>query len=372
MREGWRKQTLDEVAEIQYGTRVVQSRDGGTIYPVYGGGGATFKMNSYNRESCLVVSRFAMSPQCTRFVNGKFFLNDSGLTLKSLDTRSLSQTFLERFILGHNDDIYMMGKGMAQKNLDMKSFKNLIILFPNSIQEQLQIVNELDLLSGIIEKQKAQLNDLDALTQSIFYEMFGDPITNEKGWEVKKMEDLCSNIVDCPHSTPKKSDSVTKYPCIRTSELKGGSISWDTMQYLEEEEYIIRIARLKPEAGDIVFGREGTIGDAVILPKGYNFSLGQRTMLLRANTGIISNVFLHKVILSEWIKQQIEYVNVSSTVAHVNIKDFKQFTVPLPPLSLQHQFAERVEAIERLKQQVQTAIKDLETLLASRMQYWFD
>jgi type I restriction enzyme S subunit len=95
-------------------------------------------------------------------------------------------------------------------------------------------------------------------------------------------------------------------------------------------------------------------------------------MLLRANTEIISNVFLHRVILSEWMKQQIEYVNVSSTVAHVNIKDFKQFTVPLPPLSLQQEFANRIELIEQQKTQISSTIKDLETLLASRMQYWFD
>ena len=58
--------------------------------------------------------------------------------------------------------------------------------------------------------------------------------------------------------------------------------------------------------------------------------------------------------------------------ANINSKELASIVIPLPPLSLQHQFAERVEAIERLKQQVQTAIKDLETLLASRMQYWFD
>ena len=287
------------------------------------------------------------------------------------DSTLLKKKYLFYFMQTKSSESLEIASGVAQPNLSTKQIKDFQIPVP-PLPTQQSIVSELDKINELIALKESQLKDLDALAQSIFYDMFGDPITNEKGWEVKKMEDLCTNIVDCPHSTPKKSDSVTKYPCIRTSELKGGSISWDTMQYLEKEEYEIRIARLKPEAGDIVFGREGTIGDAVILPKGYNFSLGQRTMLLRANTEIISNVFLLKVILSEWIKLQIEYVNVSSTVAHVNIKDFKQFTVPLPPLSLQHQFAERVESIERMKQQVQTAIKELETLLASRMQYWFD
>ena len=237
---------------------------------------------------------------------------------------------------------------------------------------QLSIVSELDKINELIRLKKEQLKDYDNLTQSIFYEMFGDPVENEKGWEVKKMKDVCTHIVDCPHSTPKKADTTTNYPCIRTSELKGGTISWSTMQYLEKDEYEKRIARLKPETGDIIFGREGTIGDAVILPSGYNFSLGQRTMLIRTDNEMIINTFMHRTLMSEWIKHQIEYVNVSSTVAHVNIKDFKLFDVPLPPLPLQHLFAQRIEQIERQKSAVQKSITDLDTLLASRMQYWFE
>jgi type I restriction enzyme S subunit len=202
--------------------------------------------------------------------------------------------------------------------------------------------------------------------------MFGSPVTNEKKWQLFTMADLCSHIVDCPHSTPKKVDYITQFPCIRTSELKGGTVQWETMQYLDENEYNIRISRLKPIAGDIVFGREGTIGDAVILPDGYSFCLGQRTMLLRVNRTKVSNVYLHRVILSEWVRRQIDAVNVSSTVAHVNIKDFKLFIIPLPPLDLQNQFAEKVQNIEHQKELIQKSIKEVETLFNSRMDYYFN
>ena len=369
MREGWEYKTLEEVCNINYGTRVVQKKDKGTTYYVYGGGGATFMIDRYNREDCFIVSRFAMSPKCTRFVKGKFFLNDSGLSV-STNHDNLNQRYLDKALLANNDNIYSMGKGLAQRNLDIPSFRKLVIPIP-PLAEQERIVAELDLLSGIIEKKKEQLKELDQLAQSIFYTMFGDPIINPKGWEVKKMGDLCENIVDCPHSTPKKVDYITKYPCIRTSELKGGIVQWETMQYLDENEYNKRIARLKPIAGDIVFGREGSIGDAVILPDGYYFSLGQRTMLLRANRDLISNIFLHRTILSEWVKRQIAAVNVSSTVAHVNIKDFKLFDIPLPPLSLQQAFAEKVEAIEKQKALIQQSIAETQTLFDSRMDHWF-
>ena len=302
--------------------------------------------------------------------------NEGPLTLqRSVAALHPSEEILPRFLLhtliGNRTTLNQEAHGIAQKGLYLKQLSALRIPVP-TIEEQQKIVSELDKINELIRLKKEQLKDYDNLAQSIFYEMFGDPVENEKGWEERTMQDLCVNIVDCPHSTPKKVDYITDYPCIRTSELRGGSISWATMQYLDEDEYNIRIARLKPEAGDIVFGREGTIGDAVILPLGYNFSLGQRTMLLRADTSIVSNIFLHRIILSDWIRHQIEYVNVSSTVAHVNIKDFKKFTVPLPPLPLQQLFAQRIELIEKQKAEVQRTIADLETLLASRMQYWFD
>ena len=81
MRINWKAKKLDDACNVAYGTRVVNKRDGGSVFPVYGGGGATFFMDEYNRENCMVVARFAMSEKCTRFISGKFFLNDSGLTV---------------------------------------------------------------------------------------------------------------------------------------------------------------------------------------------------------------------------------------------------------------------------------------------------
>lgn len=69
---------LCEISNINYGTRVVKSKVEGDEYPVYGGGGETFRINKFNRENCVIVSRFAMSPKCTRYVKKKIFLNDSG------------------------------------------------------------------------------------------------------------------------------------------------------------------------------------------------------------------------------------------------------------------------------------------------------
>lgn len=95
---------LEEACDVEYGTRVVRKRDGGAKLPVYGGGGATFKLDKFNREDRVVVARFGMSTECTRFVPGRFFLNGSGLTVAPMNG-ALLQRFLDYKILSLNDDI---------------------------------------------------------------------------------------------------------------------------------------------------------------------------------------------------------------------------------------------------------------------------
>ena len=381
MKQGWEYKKLGEVCNITMG----QSPDGKSIND---NEGVEFHQGKtcFGERTLGVSCLFSNAPVklaeansvllCVRAPVGYPNITNrkicSGRGLCALYAKeNIDNTFLFYSLLGKQSHFEKNATGSTFKAISSKVISNTEIPLPPK-STQLSIVSELDKINELIRLKKEQLKDYDNLAQSIFYEMFGDPVENEKGWEVKKMKDVCTHIVDCPHSTPKKADTTTNYPCIRTSELKGGTISWSTMQYLEKDEYEKRIARLKPETGDIIFGREGTIGDAVILPSGYNFSLGQRTMLIRTDNEMIINTFMHRTLMSEWIKHQIEYVNVSSTVAHVNIKDFKLFDVPLPPLPLQHLFAQRIEQIERQKSAVQQSITDLETLLASRMQYWFE
>lgn len=140
---------------------------------MYGGGGATFEMNTFNRENCLVVARFGMSAECTRFVAGQFFLNDSGLTV-SMRSEATIQRFVEYKLMALNDEIYALGSGTAQKNLDVSAFRKLPISFPESLTEQLRIVTLLDdALKGISaarESTKNKIKMLEKLEKSLLNE----------------------------------------------------------------------------------------------------------------------------------------------------------------------------------------------------------
>ena len=172
---------------------------------------------------------------------------------------------------------------------------------------------------------------------------------------------MCSAIVDCPHTTPKYEGEL-KNPTIRTSEIKKGYITWETMRYVSDEEYEERTARLKPEAGDIVYGREGTFGNAAVLPKGYNFCLGQRVMLLRPDYSKCTSEYLLHAVISDDVYRQALEKNNASTVAHVNVKDVKQFKVPLPSFDKQNQFAAFVEQTDKSKFDLKQRLDKLELL----------
>ena len=143
MTNGWITDEIDNLCNVEYGTRVVQKKDGGTIYPVYGGGGATFFMDTFNRENRLTIARFAMSAQCTRLVKSKFFLNDSGLTLSPKDTAKINQEFLDYQCLAMNNIFYSLAKGSAQKNLDVPAFRKLKLHIPKDLMLQEKIVRRL-------------------------------------------------------------------------------------------------------------------------------------------------------------------------------------------------------------------------------------
>ncbi len=142
--------TIDELCDIEYGTRVVKKNEKGTEYPVFGGGGESFRIDKFNRCDRLIVARFGMSLKCTRYVSGKFFLNDSGLTLCPKN-KNLSQPYLDKLILNLNNQIYSLGSGSAQKNLRMDKFRLLNISYP-SLLEQQRIVAKLDTAFAEIDK----------------------------------------------------------------------------------------------------------------------------------------------------------------------------------------------------------------------------
>lgn len=231
MKQGWEVKKLGEVCDVEYGTRVVNKRDGGTTFPVYGGGGATFFMDTFNREDCLVVARFAMSEKCTRFVNGKFFLNDSGLSVKPKNTKEILQNFLNLQMLYLNDYIYSLARGTAQKNLDVPAFRNIEVHFPKSLPEQQRIVVILDEAFDAIERAKANVEQNLQNAKQLFESYLQSVFENKgEGWEEKKINEIGNAQTGTTPKTTQKENFGNFIPFVKPADVNfsgNGNIRYD-------------------------------------------------------------------------------------------------------------------------------------------------
>ena len=256
----------------------------------------------------------------------------------------------------------------AVKETDVR--KALIPIPPKPTQ--LSIVSELDKLNELIRIKKEQLKDYDTLAQSIFYEMFGDPVENEKGWEVMSLGDICE-------ITSSKRVFANEYvdmgvPFYRSKEVieKSKQLPISVELYISESHYDkIKSSFGVPQIGDILVTAVGTIGKIWVVDTNEPFYFKDGNLVwLRKIKGVHSEYFRYSLF---YLIDEYKKVNANGAAYNaLTIAKLKLMLCPLPPLSLQQSFAHKIEQIERQKAAVQRTIKDLETLLAVRMQYWFE
>lgn len=246
---------------------------------------------------------------------------------------------------------------------------SVIPLPPKSTQ--LAIVSELDKINELIRLKKEQLKDFDNLAQSLFYEMFGDPVENEKGWEVKKLGDVCTDI---KYGTSKPATENGRYTYLRMCNLTtDGFLDLSNTKQIdvpddEIEKCIVRY-------GDILFNRTNSIelvGKTCLFDQKEPMVIAGYIIRVRLNDTLLPVVLARMFNLASIKKLLRSMAKGAVNQANINSKELASIRIPLPPLSLQRLFAQRIEQIEREKSEVQKSIQDLETLLASRMQYWFE
>lgn len=229
---------------------------------------------------------------------------------------------------------------------------------------QLSIVSELDKINELIRLKKEQLKDYDNLAQSIFYDMFGDPVENEKGWEVKKLGEVGQIVTGTTPSTNEESNW-------------NGNINWVTPAELGTQLYYGEtIRRISTNAakrltlmpvGTVLLSTRAPIGKLAITKVPMCCNQGFKNIICCQD---LNNIFLYFYLLLTMDK--IKAMGRGATFKEVSKQAISHYLVPLPPLPLQQLFAQRIEQIEHQKSEVTKAITDLETLLASRMQHWFE
>jgi type I restriction enzyme S subunit len=240
-----------------------------------------------------------------------------------------------------------------------------------SLDEQERIVGELDCLSGVIEKKKQQLKELDALAQSIFYEMFGNPVENDRGWEVKKIKDIAIVKIGPFGSLLHTSDYVCGgIPLVNPIHMCEEKVCAD-INFTVSENKIGELQNYILHAGDIVFARRGDIGRCALIRDVDNGYLCGTGSLFVRMVEDVNTVFFIKMMRCGMIIKSLNSLAKGATMLNINCKIIEDFSVILPPIFLQQQFAEKIEKIEKQKELIRKSIEEVEMLFNSRMDYYF-
>ena len=282
----------------------------------------------------------------------------------------VSSSFLAYSILSKRHYLEHIANAPVVPIINKKEFSNTIIPVP-PLSEQEHIVSELDLLQSIIEKKKAQLKEYDQLAQSIFYDMFGDPVTNEKGWEVKKLGEICEHKKSILRASNKfKPNEQINYIDISSIDNSQNKITSTTS-------YIFGDAPSRAQQivkkGDILVSlvRPNLKNIAMVVEDNYQLVASSGFCVLRTMVEI-NNIYVFYVVQEESFTKHLLGRVQGANYPAVREDDVKSYNIPLPPLSLQQQFASKIKAIERQKSLIQQSISETETLFNSRMDYWFN
>ena len=264
-----------------------------------------------------------------------------------------------------------IGNGIGITNLRFSELEKFEIPVP-SIEEQQSIVNELDLLTGIIDKKNAQLSDLDALAHSIFYEMFGDLMVSEK-WPRHIIKDLC--IVNPSKklipSNLQANDTVSFLP-MEDLEIKAGYAEPKQTRLLSEvqgsytffAEDDVLLAKVTP------CFENGKVGIASNLRNGIGFGSSE-FFVIRPIKGIVKEVIYFLAQTQLFISEASKQLTGTSGLRRVPRSFIENLSIAIPPMELQEAFAERIKVVEKEKITIKQSIQSTQTLLDSRMDAYF-
>lgn len=256
--------------------------------------------------------------------------------------------------------------GVNINNLKWSDLSNFEIPMP-SLDEQMHIVAGLDLLTGIIDKQKQQLKELDTLAQSIFYDMFGNPQTDERGWNMEKLSSICVSISDGSHNPP-KGGKKSDYLMLSSKNIKDGVLSLEEPRYLSKDEFSLENKRTNVKKGDILLTIVGTIGRCCLFDSSKNIVFQRSVAILKPND-TTNNLFL----MYQMIMLRMVFENEAKGVAQkgIYLRQLGNIMVIVPPKGLQDSFAQKIQAIESQKKSINRSIAESQKLFDYTMDKYF-
>ena len=346
MKQGWEIVSIGSICNIKTGKLDANASSEDGAYPFFTCSKEELRIDNYAYDcECVLIA--GNGDLNVKYYNGKFNAYQRTYIISLKDgTNKVLVKYIYKFFEKYIERLRQVSVGGVIKYIKLGDLTTAQLPVP-PIAEQAKIVEELDCLSGIIEKKKQQLKELDNLAQSVFYEMFGDPVENDKGWDVKKFPE-CYKLTSGKNLTAKKIVEGD-YPVYGGN----GIVGYHNDYNLDGENIII--GRVGALCGNVrnVLGKAYITDNAFILSK-------------------IENCWVNVFILHLLERHNLRQYARDALQPVVSNTGFKNIDIIIPPISLQQNFASKIESIEKQKELIAQSIKEAETLFNSRMDYYFN
>ena len=338
--------SFSDVLEIRNGKdqKKVQSPDG--AYPIYGSGGEMGRASAYLCPAETIILGRKGSINSPIFVREPFWNVDTAFGLIA-NRNILDPVYLFHFCKSF--DFSKLNTTVTIPSLTKANLLKVRLPVP-SMETQKSIAARLGKVCDLIDKRQAQLAQLDTLAKSLFVEMFGDPVDNPMRWETKPILSLgeCRNGLNFAPN-----ESGFSIPCIGVSDFKDRAIITREIPLQE-----VSLAGKPAESqllrdGDFLFvrsnGNKALVGRCVLVLRDgamTTFSGFCIRFRLHSHMPIAPRYLLH-VFRSDSIRRKL--AGRGANIQNMSQKTLEPLSIPVPPLSLQRTFVERIEAIDKSK-----------------------
>lgn len=261
------------------------------------------------------------------------------------------------------------------KTLNSKSLAEIKIPLP-PINDQLRIANLLGKVEGLIAQRKQHLQQLDDLLKSVFLDMFGDPVRNEKGWKV----DLISRSIKVQGGFAFKSKDITSSGAIKLVKISNvhfENLTWDDVSYVPAS-FIEAHKRFSLQEGDLlvaltrpVIKSLNVVKMATVRKEDLPCLLNQRVARFLIDQNQINKRFFLQYCYTEFFRNTVEGLCPPGLQPNVSTNQIEDIQLFYPPIDLQNEFAAIADKVEALKSRYQQSLTDLESLYGALSQQVF-
>ena len=336
-------------------------------YNVFGGNGIIGKHNEYFIDSpTVVIGRVGQYCGCLHTTGKKVWVTDNALYvtrfLKTIDRKYICYTLNQK-------NLNSFANKSGQPSISQSAILKIEIPLP-PLETQKRIAKTLDTAAKLLALRKQQLAELDNLIKATFYDMFGDPVANEKGWEKKFLAELLEDIKYGTSTPPAFSESGFKF--IRATNIKAGRIIYNDMKYISEGE-AFKIRKCRLQNGDIIIVRSGVnTGDTCVITEEFVGQYAGYDLIIIPNQKLVNSIYLNELINTDYMGKIVKPLTRRAAQPHLNAEQTKKLPIIVPPVELQTQFAQIVSKIEEQKALAQTAIDETQYLFDSLMSEYFE